>query len=102
MSEIVDPFDVGVAPEEEVGTTSLPGGVSSEYSKLDAEGIPLEAEVGKAKIETRHKRKRRKGVGKQAVTGSAPNLSEPVRPSACPRWMHHRKGTFCKMCGKMP
>lgn len=44
---------------------------------------------------------KRRGVAKSGVTGSARNVpSEPVRPSTCPRWMHHRAGVYCKECGK--
>lgn len=43
----------------------------------------------------------KRGVGEKAVTSSA-SESELVRPSACSRWMFHRKGVFCKGCGKTP
>lgn len=50
-------------------TGHVPGSVSSE--PLDAEGIELDAQKGKASVRN------------------------------CPRWMHHRKGVYCKTCGRV-
>ena len=33
---------------------------------------------------------------------TAPEVQLPVsHEGLCPRWMHHRKGTFCKVCGEV-
>lgn len=56
------------------GSPANPAPPSSPVS-LDVEGIPLTAKKGKAKSEVR-------------------------KSGACPRWMFHRKGVYCKACGR--
>lgn len=69
----------------------------SQHTELDVEGVPLDSQKGKAKTETVHKTRppaKREGAGVQPP---------PSRSAGeCRRWMHHRKGVYCKTCGRTP
>ena len=67
-----------------------------------AHGARGEPETGPVEpSETKRGRKSRRAVAKTGVTGAASDYQgEPVRSSECSRWMFHRKGEYCKTCGR--
>ena len=63
----------------------------SEYDvELDAVGVPAESKTGKAETEKLRPR---------APRPAAKEKRPP--PGRCRRWMHHRKGEYCKECGRV-
>lgn len=41
-------------------------------------------------------------IGRASRGPSTPKVHAPARSlGECPRWMHHRKGEYCKACGKV-
>jgi hypothetical protein len=98
VTEPVDPFQNSGA----AGVAAPSGDAGAQLSGERVTAPEQDAGGGTTELPPAKKRRRsrRRAVGDMAGTGSAVIAGEPVRPSSCPRWMHHRAGVYCKTCGK--
>jgi hypothetical protein len=104
VSEAFDPEKMRRALDDAGGTPDAPlpagaGGSSNAEDRGERSQPEPRAKTRVRPISPRKKSKERAVQADATVQDGAPLPA--VRSSDCPRWMHHRKGEYCKTCGRM-